>query len=439
MEAEPPAGSQSMEDLRASLGRSGKAKFTFGVKVHRLLAHTKRHPEDAETIGLIWSTIPAVFLVNNSQLSAFLSVKINSVNTNFREHGFIHAGPVPITASRLRELTGISFAHERNWKARKQSIIPYSQQSHEAVAERIDTEARRLYLVKKFSGTDGLNSEPDKSLPEPSSSVCAMPGPQLSSALVPSVGLGFEESLQWELKQVMLSLSHEPQTQQRILDLATEQWTVRMGRTALAETSQFLAAFIPCSCGQNSISLQANCQFLLSSCTPPCRLFHGQVSFVDFLRLFLRYGNQNGVQEVLEELTLIPSPGASPCFQRGFCLGFNIATAATLLRPGEWALVEGDQCGTFSFLSNSNVTIHVDPSDDFHRLSFTTECGDTVYAASLTELLAALQVEPEAGLHVPSPSSSTWSQLTSRPSPLEQVLSSTQIPDSPHCCFDWDF
>jgi hypothetical protein len=225
-------------------------------------------------------------------------------------------------------------------------------------------------------------------------------------AIVQGISLSLSDSMKSELEIVMTHLQHEFQVRHRILDLALNQWMAYFGRVEIVAMQVFLDAFFPPNDHSRISSKQTNCQFLLGSCTPHSRFFRNQVSFTDFFRLFLRYGSSNGFHETFDAITPSDSGRGDPCFCDGFCLGWDIATISSLLRPGDWAIVEGNQLGTFSLMTNTILIIHVDPSDDLHHFTFKTSNGEQHSARSWMEFLPLTELDPEHGLHVHVSSSS---------------------------------
>jgi hypothetical protein len=375
--------------------------LTFGVKLHRLLEHTKTHREDAGIIGLIWTKQPGVFLANNLLLTSFLGIKMNSVNTNFREHGFVQVKTTPMTSQKLTELTEVSLPDERHWKKLRQSLLVYTQESDENIALQIDIEVRPKFLAQRFHNADVSPSE---------SSFLSQVDCEKLMPIPPTFFQGnsqfLSDALKIELGIVMTNLKHEIEVRHRILDIALSQWIGQFGRIEIVQVQAFLNAFFPLDNHSRMLSMQTNCQFLLGSCTPHSRFFENQVSFVDFIRLFLRYGSSTGFHETFEVITASDSCAGGPCFYDGFCFGWNIATIGSLLRPGDWAIIEGDQLATFSFLTDTILTIVVDPSDDLHHFTFTLANGEQHSAGSWIELLQMIQTHQEHGLHIDVSSSS---------------------------------
>jgi hypothetical protein len=52
------------------------------------LNHTKAHPADRAHIGVVWARDGKSFFANSRIFGEFLRLQTNSINKNFREHGF---------------------------------------------------------------------------------------------------------------------------------------------------------------------------------------------------------------------------------------------------------------------------------------------------------------------------------------------------------------
>jgi hypothetical protein len=79
------------------------------------------HPHTAGLIGAFWLTKQGLLISNSEMLVKLLNVKSNSLNTNFREHGFSNLGMIPQDQLfRLAaNLPGLQLKNLRNWKKRK--------------------------------------------------------------------------------------------------------------------------------------------------------------------------------------------------------------------------------------------------------------------------------------------------------------------------------
>jgi hypothetical protein len=318
----------------------------------------------------------------------------------------------------------------------------YSQESNIAVAEKIDIEARPLYLSQRFQGVEQGKEENSTSQRQSQSSNTIqfrLPVRETNPKILP-VAEFLSDEMKSEIQTVMSTLMYEMDVRNRILTLAIKQWVLHFGRTEIVDMDTFFNAFIRITNGGRATMLQTNCKFLLSTSTPHERFFRNHVAFIDFLRIFLRYGTTSGLQDTLEILTPQRGWGNFPCFFDGFCLGFDIATIRSFLAPGFWVLVEGDVCGTFSLITESIETIYVDPSDDIHYLKLVRE-ENIISASSWKSLLQNAGLRPEDGLHIQIPDSLDNFPRTVSPceSPgviLDLLEGFWPMPSNPYSLFD---
>ena len=63
-------------------------RIKFASKILATLKFVENHESYTGTIGICWCQDGRHFLCNSKILGNFLSLKSNSINTNFREHGF---------------------------------------------------------------------------------------------------------------------------------------------------------------------------------------------------------------------------------------------------------------------------------------------------------------------------------------------------------------
>ena len=91
-----------------------KGKIKFSLKVWYCLQYTLIFPETVNIVGVIWRKDHRHFLVNSKILSAFMDIKPNSVNTNFRHHGF---DIIPMEGPTI-SLEFPQLENTRSWKQR---------------------------------------------------------------------------------------------------------------------------------------------------------------------------------------------------------------------------------------------------------------------------------------------------------------------------------
>ena len=80
---------QTTEELKTFVSHnyfSGRTLYV--VRVFYCLQYVKKHPEAMEEVGTSWCENGNYFISNSKKLGDFLSLKSNTINTNFRDHGF---------------------------------------------------------------------------------------------------------------------------------------------------------------------------------------------------------------------------------------------------------------------------------------------------------------------------------------------------------------
>jgi hypothetical protein len=77
-------------ERNVTAGQDGDWKrSSFCVKLLSSLNHTKEHPEDGGWVGTMWSADGETVFVHSRIFGQFLGVRTNTINRNFRNHGFV--------------------------------------------------------------------------------------------------------------------------------------------------------------------------------------------------------------------------------------------------------------------------------------------------------------------------------------------------------------
>jgi hypothetical protein len=391
--ASPPSPEDEMVHLKESVQKQASDKLTFTVKIHKLLAFTQQHPECATKIGLIWTNETGIFLTHSPHLAQFLGIRVNSINTNLREHGFHRVKAPPLTAARLSAITGVSLPDSRHWKKTKHTLVPFSQTSDEFVAQQVDHEVRPAIMARRFHEPDGEDSTGSDTSPDHSSDCNLLE----TAANFPLLATFLPAAMLDAVNTLLRSIKQSQAIQITIFELAFRHWTAHTGQVERTRLDTLLHSLFPGS-DLRSLILQTNCRFLLGTCMNQQRFLENMISFIDFLRFFLRYGNESGIEQTLHSLTNFDTHSYTPSFQRGFCLGFNIAVVRTVAQPGQWAIIEGDACDTFSLILEEIITIQINPTDESRYLNFKAADGTPVFVPSWLELLQRFGLQPENGV-----------------------------------------
>jgi hypothetical protein len=124
---------QTLEELQSSIGRDHPNRVKFATKLFHILTFTKSHPGTIPFLGASWCQDNLHFICNSTIIANFLGLKSNSVNTNFRDHGF---EIVRISLPDLtREFPCLTTNH--NWKKRINHQFIFTANSTLADIERI--------------------------------------------------------------------------------------------------------------------------------------------------------------------------------------------------------------------------------------------------------------------------------------------------------------
>ena len=131
-----------LEELRNALVVDPtKAKTKFCVKLCRALKLVLENPDDAAIIGLRWCPDNVHFFCNARIFADFLGIKLNTINSNFRVHGFSIDTSSPYDP-------GMILPDPKSWKVRWNPRETWNSNTTEQEAERIPSiEAPSLSLV----------------------------------------------------------------------------------------------------------------------------------------------------------------------------------------------------------------------------------------------------------------------------------------------------
>jgi hypothetical protein len=96
-------------------------KMPFIVKVLSVLQFEETHRELANVVGAFWCDRPGSFVANSRILGAFLQAKANTINANFRQHGFTN--PKFVSFEEVRNfrisLQRLEPAQRKDWNQRQ--------------------------------------------------------------------------------------------------------------------------------------------------------------------------------------------------------------------------------------------------------------------------------------------------------------------------------
>jgi hypothetical protein len=336
----------------------------FMAKILRILQFEQQHPELTRVVGAFWSDDNGMFVSNAQILSVFLGIKCNSINANFREHDFTPPKSVPLERlCRLRISLKGSAAFERHiWKQRKHQTATFKRTTTLEEAARLSARSWSVF-----------RAQPVRSL-----------------------------------------VLDDPSN-----DQALEEWSRHFRLHESAAMDSLLHAFIPQRDGDDLKYVQQlhqNFSHLCSLWRDPESLMGGTVSITAFISFFRCFGAPTGVREQIEEITVSDPQAISataPGFIDGVCIGFGKAQLGERwaeASPESWALIEGEEEGTFRLLTRSRQidnnqdrcrTIWIDTTRQEERIGFKKdEDGEIIHVPNVAALLASLGLIKYAGLQM---------------------------------------
>lgn len=135
---------KDVQNLKEYLNKEHQgSRIKFATKVFHVLNFTKEHPESINICGAAWCNDGAHFICNANIMAGFLNLRSNSINTNFRDHGF------RIDHSSLSQVKH-DFPHLmniKNWKMRSNTIFAFKYNLNVEEIEKIPcTSARPSYV-----------------------------------------------------------------------------------------------------------------------------------------------------------------------------------------------------------------------------------------------------------------------------------------------------
>jgi hypothetical protein len=299
------AMNHEIQDLQRELSDT-RPKLPFMVKVLRALHFEKDHPDSANVIGTFWTDDTGSFVTNAKILSEFLQVKPNSINANFREHGF--TTPQSVDFEQLRRFRTIfqryASVDKHAWKQRK-------------------------HRTDAFKSTTTLDE---------------------------AAVLSAESWSVFRGQQIRRSpLEHSAN------DQARDQWFQHLPSVESVRMEMVLPAFLPQWPNDNPQyvhQLRINCAHLCSVWRDAESLMKGTISITSFVSFFRCFGSPIGIRRQIEEITVpdseVISTTMSPRFIDGICIGFRkslISERWATASPETWALIEGVEEGTFRLLT----------------------------------------------------------------------------------------
>jgi hypothetical protein len=320
---------ETITELRHFIGREGPNRIKFVIKLFHLLHFSRNHPGSLMTLGASWCSDGVHFICNSAIMAAFLGLKANSINTNYRDHGF---EIVRCTTPELaREFPCL--AASTNWKKRMNRKHSFTTSTSLAEVERIPC------------GEVGVLSSPRRSDP---SAFPEIPGP-------------VQEFIHGDhaVEQRVLGIWEHIAGRKgpELLRRAYKDWRQFAGGECVTEIGNFTAALTQGIESPSDIErLVRNAEVLLED--GDSQPSTGLIDFPSYLLFTLRYGFLADAVEVL--LQVSEPDGFHPWFRP--ILG---AQAARLLmgchNRNTWFVRVAETPGTFMLTYKRDASVLLTP------------------------------------------------------------------------------
>ena len=395
--------SLSLEDFKNSLlTEENGGKIKFAVKIFRCLQYAEKHPDLIPKIGACWYSNGSCFASNSMILGDFLKIKPNTINTNYRWHGFQKIDQIPNNLSaKCPTISDI-----RNWKIRKSKSYAFNNMMTEDDARKIPCLApsRHAETIQEVIGSIIAPSIIVQEKQKYESSVLKQPINQSLAFL--EVDHYIMETTKFTLKK----LKRSNEEIDIICNKATKEWKEMFGECVYG-SADVVAQRVCAPYANNELyqQLLSNTMFLLGASFGYSQTLsqEDKFAFSNFLKFFLQYGSVDRAGSIIYELAMQENPtetpsqsGPRPTFQPWFKPSFNDQTANALLSTqptNSWLVRPSSLPGCFVIqrkIENGNSTSifasHISfncIADDSHLFSIEFEGKGTVYASSFNSLL----------------------------------------------------
>jgi hypothetical protein len=359
-------------------------KELFMVKILCALRFVQEDPSSVGAIGIFWTSDQHSCVSNSKTLGEFLKVKANSINTDFRQHGFNDAER--LTPDELRAIAAplgdVTLQDAQNWRRRSHKDAAFNSSTTEDAA--IELNSRWWVACMCEVAARRRDGPAAAALPQQHSFVFGDGRPL-------------------------------PVDVAAALALAQRHWSAVFGDERSVPVDAAAVALFPddAAAGPARVAqLRTNFTHIVAG-DMDARSVMERVLTVDvFTAFFLRFGSPSGVRAALEDFTPHTATQVSPTFYCGVCIGadrrglmqcWNDAT------EGSWALVEGATPHTFTLLTRSRFrgdgqdcehTLWVDPTAETARFGFKDDSGRTGTAANLAGIREAFGLTSYSGIRL---------------------------------------
>jgi hypothetical protein len=436
MEKDP----ETVDELKERVCSSGKMKFCTRVFHCLKFIDSKKNDLDLiQKVGCSWCSDKTQFIANSTILGAFLNIKSNTINTNFRDHGFQIVSNTDIRKE-------FSTLQVRQWKKRfspaanfnafmkpedadKIPMIGSSSSTNPpAVSQKLNQTAPELNPISNPFQNHHLTESTSRELTKPFLIDIADTWPEETKMLLS--GIEYRQQ-QVSIFRALLSFPLSQKEQNTLLSTATNHWKKLFGGVPTCSMLEGLQKLIPASSRNKETAYQMRINFLhlLNNDIALSQHDHESVSsrtltFDNLFCFFIRYGHPGEFQSSLEYITRVEKSfndeedgqiedyEDQPSFKHGFnpFLRKNEVKSAFYQSKMEhpWVIIQSKQPNRFALytiLSSSRqiVVVYINYNaceDKEKRFSVKFAENDTKFAANWDNLLELLYLKPENALQL---------------------------------------
>lgn len=401
---------QTVDELKQFINcEESQCRIVFVLKIFYILQFVKKHPIEMERIGASWCKDNFHFVANSNKLAEFLELKSNSINTNFRAHGF------KIISCNMPELKKEfpDIKETRHWKIRYSNCSSFRSSSK-------GEDVKNIKLIG--SNTDLLLQNSEK--------LTEVESLKEDFSFIPKETM---ELLQPDLSQIInlvqmfYAVTEDNTFYRNFLTYITDLWKTKIeSNKEYAPIQTILSVILGTDMNEaseteidqvNELYAQ-NLEYLL-----PQNYENSQIcdylSFVSFAKYFMRYGDQLDFSSTLREITLpVISEELEPSFHKWFYPSTDKSHAITLLskqKTESWLILPSKGPNKFTLLFTRGKppldiqALHIKhnpiPDNPSKRYSVTFNDGEK-YGQTLDEIFTNV-----LNLHYPDIQSETSYQL----------------------------
>lgn len=389
MSKKDPQQIQTVEELKEIVANSeSRSRVKFASKVFYILQFVESHPDKMDELGASWCKDKKHFISNSKKLAKFLDLKSNSINTNFRDHGY------KIISSNNNDLRKEfpTIQETRHWKKRY-STSPFFTK---------DSTLKEVDQIKLLDQT--INSIlPDIDNIQQSNSTDTSANVATPSTNLNNKGLHFpNETIEllkndfsqlYEIARLFYAISEDENYYFKFLQCVTKIWLSKI-QSGEADIETVVSIIIGKDINSDSepflLQYQRNLESLLLQNTEDSQI-SDTIFFSSFVKFFIRYSDIFNMASVLYEISVINMYMQQDCqsFQSWFMESKKQAVKKlSKKRKDDWFLVPSQTPNMFTLLVNTESpstinAIHIKhnpiPDDESKRYSVTFNDGEKYY------------------------------------------------------------